>query len=175
MNKCNWFEDVFLKSLLDRAGVNNGMWLSAKQIHICENYMEHHSALTTYDHVHFRSRTYYTYDFQGRKVVLDSFTKNGCGIIKFGFNADEQEENRHWAEDEERKHELNKIAILMEIKPESVHKMIVTLVNEISEWKLELEEAIAYGDSEEDIAEIRNCIDKRIEKLELIKSVMMKY
>ena len=83
-----WFEDTFLPSLLNRAGVNREMWLSRKQTAICTENMVPSSWL---DDEGFR-HTVYTTVYKGRKVTMQYSKKNGCGQIIFGTTEEEQKD-----------------------------------------------------------------------------------
>ena len=88
----NWFYDTFLPSLLERAGTNQGMWLSRKQTAICIDKMEQHTVRMPQFQGDYYRHNYYTMEWNGRHVHLDYSKLNGCGQITFGFTAAEAEE-----------------------------------------------------------------------------------
>lgn len=57
----SWFYDTFLPSLLERAGTNNGMWLSRKQTAICIKKMEKHTAMVPQFQGDYCRHNYYSY------------------------------------------------------------------------------------------------------------------
>lgn len=84
-----WFEETFLTSLMERAGLNNPIWLTVKQTSICCQYMV--SETVVFENGFARQRhTNYTYTWNGRKVVLSYSQKNGCGTITFYPNNSEK-------------------------------------------------------------------------------------
>lgn len=111
MNK--WFAETFLPSLFARCGAEESMWLSVKQTNICLDNMEKHisryqgdSIGTMYNH------NWYSCEWQGREVILNYSKLNGCGCIKFGFNAEEMKENQIRAETERAEREAAHIAFI---------------------------------------------------------------
>lgn len=87
--KNKWFENVFLTSLMERAGLHNPIWLTAKQTSICCQYMKSETVVIENRFVPQR-HTNYTYTWDGRKVVLSYSQKNGCGTITFYPNISEK-------------------------------------------------------------------------------------
>lgn len=88
----SWFYDTFLPSLLERAGTNNGMWLSKRQTEICVEKMERHTTVVPQFQGDSYRHDYYTMMWNGRKVFLNYSKLNGCGQITFGFTPNEAEE-----------------------------------------------------------------------------------
>ena len=70
-----WFDETFLPSLLTSG---RERWISAKQVNVCVQYMEHH-VMRDEDGKHH----YYTYTWKGYRVVLTRSSLNGAGRIVF--------------------------------------------------------------------------------------------
>ncbi len=134
-----WFEDQFLPSIFQRAGVNNHIWLSAKQTAVCVRHMEEHTMRYEVDKygTTYKSK-YYTYIWGQRKVNLQYSKKNGCGTIEFGPSAAEQGEIERQAQ-AEREHIKAERIRLRKKNPERLAK-------EISRLESELETAIFFRD-----------------------------
>ena len=84
-----WFNDVFLLSLYERAGLNNSLWLTKKQTAVCCQYMTEKTVIVEERFAQYR-HTNYTYNWDGREVFLSYSKKNGCGTITFYPNDSEQ-------------------------------------------------------------------------------------
>lgn len=87
--KNKWFENVFLTSLMERAGINNPIWLTVKQTSICCQYMKSETVVIENRFLTQR-HTNYTYTWNDRKVFLSYSQKNGCGTITFYPNESEK-------------------------------------------------------------------------------------
>lgn len=92
MNK--WFNNVFLPSIFERAGVNKPLWLSVKQTAVCTDNMPSETVMVPNDIGGYYYRVVYFCEWQERKVSLAYSKKNGCGSITFGANADEKRQAR---------------------------------------------------------------------------------
>lgn len=105
----NWFYDTFLPSLLERAGTNNGMWLSRKQTAICIEKMEKHTVMVAQFQGDYYRHDNYTLEWNGRKVFLNYSKLNGCGQITFGFTAAEAEEATRRRAEEKRQEDAERM------------------------------------------------------------------
>ena len=143
----NWFNNVFLASLHDRAG-NKGLWLSRKQTQICVENMERHNRRIMDDGISYYNHLYYTCNWQGRAVNLDYSKLNGCGIITFGLTAEEQDAGRKASDAEQLKIKLDRIARNKEKRPERVAEMINKLNAKIDNVHLEIADAIEDGEDD---------------------------
>lgn len=74
-----WFEEVFLPSLFDKAGINHAMWLSQKQTAICKENMTAEFQMDALG----RRHIFYKTTYNGREVLMQYGRKNGCGQIIF--------------------------------------------------------------------------------------------
>lgn len=149
----NWFNETFLPSLFGRCGVGKGMWLSVKQTNICCDNMERHDAFyqgdaggTTYNSI------YYTYQWEGRRVILKYSKKNGCGRIEFGFNEAEQEANRRAAELEKAEMERKHIEFVKS-RPHILARKLSGLDSEIRRYQEALEDELSYEDADQEYIE----------------------
>ena len=70
-----WFDETFLPSLLTSG---RERWISAKQVNVCVQYMEHNVMRDENGKHH-----YYTYTWKGYRVVLARSGLNGAGRIVF--------------------------------------------------------------------------------------------
>ena len=70
-----WFNETFLPSLLTSG---RERWISAKQVNVCVQYMEHHVMRDENGTHH-----YYTYTWNGYRVVLSRSSLNRAGRIVF--------------------------------------------------------------------------------------------
>lgn len=77
-----WFNDVFLSSLYERAGLNNSLWLTKKQTAICCQYMTAETVVVEERYAQYRHINY-TYNWNEKEVFLSYSKKNGCGTITF--------------------------------------------------------------------------------------------
>lgn len=84
-----WFNDVFLNSLFERAGLNSPLWLTKKQTAICCQYMIAETIVVEEQYGQYR-HTNYTYNWNEREVFLSYSKKNGCGTITFYPNGSEK-------------------------------------------------------------------------------------
>lgn len=63
-----WFQETFLQSLFQRAGINKGLWLSQKQTAICVENMTRHSVRYLDEYGIGCSRLYFDCKWNGRDV-----------------------------------------------------------------------------------------------------------
>ena len=91
----NWFTDTFLPDLLDRAGTDRPLWLTAKQTAVCVRNMERQS-VRSYNYLadQMQNHDNYITDWSGRKVILSYSKLNGCGTISFTMTAQEAADAR---------------------------------------------------------------------------------
>lgn len=156
-----WFEEVFLKSLFDRTGVNQGLWLTQKQTAVCVNNMVQNQSCPEAEFGYYR-HLYYTAEYEGRKVRMDYSKMNGCGTIVFYCTKEEIEENRKRSEEYERQIKLEKLKFLAEKKPERIIKKIERIKRDIADWYEFIEEEME--DEETDLKAVANA-EKEVELL----------
>lgn len=151
----SWFTDTFLPSLLSRAGVNHGLWLSRKQTAICLEHMECHTVLQAEFQGDYRRHNYYTMEWGERSIRLDYSKLNGCGLIVFGMNNQEKAEANARREAEKRRLEAERLERIHR-NPERLEKWRKRSQEELDRakhklevWKAALAEAKAAGDMEE--------------------------
>lgn len=134
-----WFEETFLPSLLNRAGVNRAMWLSRKQTAICTENMVPSSWL---DEEGFRHIVYTTV-YKGRKVTMQYSKKNGCGQIIFEATKEEVEKMKKESMQEYRKKCIERAKhsakVMLERHPERVPERLVKLQMQIEDILFDLE------------------------------------
>lgn len=117
----SWFTDTFLPSLLSRAGVEHGLWLSRKQTAICLEHMECHTVLQAEFQGDYRRHNYYTMEWGERSVRLDYSKLNGCGVIVFGMNNQEKAEANARRETEKQRLEAERLERIWK-NPERLEK-----------------------------------------------------
>lgn len=133
--KNNWFNEVFMPSIFERAGAGNKKWLTVKQTAICTEYMERKSV--TYDSDGYGTMyTHYNYvcTWDGRNVALWYSKKNKCGCIEFGYNEEELAVLKEKAEEERKRIKAEKVARIKS-KPERLARKISKLTEEIKRWE----------------------------------------
>lgn len=162
----NWFEDVFLTSLFEKAEPLKPLWLTQKQTSVCIRNMEYHCTKDCNG-----SHEWYTGTWAGRTIELSYSKKNQCVSIVFGRNAEEQEEADKQAE-EERKEQKNE---LFGAKVESIQngtqRTIESTLKRYNQLKEDLEsmqEDIADGFYAED----EPCYLKAKEEFEWLEAVI---
>jgi hypothetical protein len=104
----NWFNDVFLPSLFERAEPLKSIYLTQKQTAVCIRNMEYHCTKDCNG-----SHEWYTCTWRGRSVELSYSKKNQCGSIRFGRDAEEQEaaDKKAMEEQKAQKEELFQIKL----------------------------------------------------------------
>lgn len=104
----NWFNDVFLPSLFERAEPLKSIYLTQKQTAVCVRNMEYHCIKDCNG-----SHEWYTCTWRGRSVELSYSKKNQCGSIRFGRDAEEQEaaDKKAMEEQKAQKEELFQIKL----------------------------------------------------------------
>lgn len=135
-----WFEETFLPSLFNRAGINREMWLSRKQTAICTENMVPSSWK---DNEGFRHIVYTTV-YKGRKVTMQYSKKNGCGQIIFEATKEEVEKMKKEAMQEYRKKCIerakNSAKLMLKYHPERVPERLVKLQMQIEDILFDLED-----------------------------------
>lgn len=139
-----WFNDVFLPSLFERAGVNNALWITSKQRQICLDY--------------FRD---YVYTWQNRTIKLYP-CKNGTAQIYFCSTKEEQQDFFAQIKIDDRKKHL---ICLQELKKraengnekafERVKNEIARLKELIQNFKQDITEGYEIEYAEKQIVEIQ--------------------
>lgn len=162
----NWFDDVFLTSLFEKAEPLKPFWLTQKQTSVCIRNMEYHCTKDCNG-----SHEWYTWTWAGRTIELSYSKKNQCGSIVFGRNAEEQAEADKQAE-EERKEQKNE---LFGAKVESIQngtqrtiERTLKRYNQLKEDLESMQEDIADGFYTED----EPCYLKAKEEFEWLKAVI---
>lgn len=139
VNRLKWFEETFLQSIFNRAGVNRAMWLSRKQTAICTENMVPSSWK---DNEGFRHIVYTTV-YKGRKVTMQYSKKNGCGQIIFEAT-EEEEKMKKEAMQEYRKKCIERAKhsakVTLERHPERVPGRLVKLQIQIESVLFALED-----------------------------------
>lgn len=138
---------MFLPSIYERAGKGKTLWLTARQMGIVADNMEHNECYPDAFIGHY-THVYYTCKWNGREVRADLSKKNGCGSIRFGLTAEEIQENRIKNAMEEEQREREKIAFMKEHFPERIERKIAIITKNLQEWRENLEEDIEYGEEE---------------------------
>lgn len=150
MNK--WFNEIFMPSIFQRAGVGKSMWLSQKQTAICTENMKKETAVFS-DGIYTYKHLNYSCVWNGRKVNLSYSKKNGCGSIIFGLNDEEQKRQEDERKEEKKRLELDSIERAKR-HPERLEKRIATLR---AQEKIFLEE---LSDDENDAKDIEFFTEK---------------
>lgn len=157
-----WFVETFLPSLFARCGAEKNLWLSVKQTNICLDNMDRHTSSYQGDQIGTQyHHNWYSCMWDGRKVTLDYSKLNGCGCIKFGFNAEEMEENRIRAEAERASQAAAHIAFIKR-KPERLERKLRNIDNAIAQHQKALNDELENPDedSEDYITYYREQIEK---------------
>ena len=162
-----WFYDTFLPSIFDRAGTNNGLWLTQKQTAVCIRYMERHSVRTDEFFGDRNTHLYYTCKWGERDVQLSYSKLNGCGTITFSYNKAEREEATRAAQEERERIERERIARVKR-HPERLAKVIADL-------KTKLENAIAYYDYDVADGMGTDTLKYDLERIENCRAELAKY
>lgn len=118
-----WFEEVFLPSLFDKAGINHAMWLSRKQTAICTENMTAESCM---DELGYRHTSYKT-TYNGREVSMQYSKKNGCGQITFGATEEEVKESMQEYNKRRIERVKNSAKVMLERRSERVPKRLAEL------------------------------------------------
>ena len=139
-----WFNDIFLPSLFDRAGANNPIWLTAKQTAVCtanmkKNDVRYHSQFG------FESHSFFTAEWNGRKVRLDFSKLNGCGTIFFSLNESEQEEASKKAKEHNEQRRVERLRVMFTKHPQRFNEKLEKLQRELEEMKADNLEDINDG------------------------------
>lgn len=149
MNKNKWFNEVFLPSLFERYGTNNGRWLTAKQTAICvDNFDDVKESRYISKNGDSYKSLIYLHKWNDREVILNYSKLNGCAIISFGNTPEEMEENRKSAEKRERERRIESLKRIRdkrnkdEKRKELYDKTIYKLKNDLEYYNDELQEAI---------------------------------
>ena len=135
-----WFSDTFLPSIFQRAELNKGVWLSQKQTKICVDNMERHNVHYLDEYGVGCNRLYYDCKWQGRDVYLQYSKLNGCGMIFFGMNATEIEEQERKNQEERDDNEIKRLQRRYERHKDKFISDMRDLQKNIAEVKEELEE-----------------------------------
>ena len=112
-----WFNDVFLPSLFERAGVNNALWITSKQRQVCLDY--------------FRG---YVYTWQNRIIKLYP-CKNGAAQIYFCCTEEEHKTFLAQHKIDERKKDLTRLQELKKRAENGNEKAFERVKNEIARLK----------------------------------------
>lgn len=123
----NWFNNVFLPSLFERAGANNPIWLSQKQTAICCQNMEQHCSSMS-DGEFLYKKLWCSYRWQERDIILTYSKKNRCSTIEFSFNSEEREFHKKEHELEKQRIEKERVERIKR-KPERLKKVLEDLRN----------------------------------------------
>lgn len=169
-----WFDSVFLPSIFSRAGVDNRIWLTAKQTNICTSNMEKHTASGEGFQGERRSHSWYSYEWEGRKIYLDYSKLNGCSTIEFGMNESEIAEHRKQIEFEKAERDKRREERIC-TNPKSRAREIERLEKELKRIETYISDFDAWTDiDDEDIADHEEDLKRReqiIPRLEYLKSL----
>jgi len=166
--KSKWFDDVFLHSLYSITG-HSEKWLTAKQTAVCTQYMERRTARIE-TATGYNNHDNYVYNWDGREVILSYSKKNGCGVIWFGLNAEEQDQARIDNESNRLKQIAESAMRRLKLHPNKYAEHLEKMKIEITRCQYEIDESVAEGDLD-GIESIQNHIDKLQEKLTIWESV----
>lgn len=131
-----WFNDVFLPSLFERAGIGKTLWLSRKQTAVCTDHMEKKTFSFSDGFGTYRHDNYF-YSWNGRQVILSYSKLNGCGSISFGMSKEEQEQAAKEREAERRQLELDSVKRLKR-HPERLENRIKALKDQEESFLFDL-------------------------------------
>ena len=143
----NWFYDTFLPSLFEQAG-REQKWLSWKQTAICTRYMDEHTVNIQQYQGHVQRHSYYTTDWNGRKVTLNYSKLNGCGTIQFGANEAEQIEAKAASEKRAQDREDRRLQRLLQRRPEEFAEQLQKLKADLQEYEQFMEQDREENDAE---------------------------
>lgn len=170
----DWFNDKFLPSLFERTGTGQGKWLTVKQTAECVRRMEPHFTRVNGYQDDGGVHVWYSYFWNGRKVILQYSKLNKCGNIQFYMNEVEQEAARRAREAEKAAEEAAKIERIRS-NPARLEKWVARLTGQIHDLEGDLEHGrheldylLRYPDSIEDEDDIPYCeryIRETLEKL----------
>lgn len=113
----NWFDDVFMPSLFERAGINNTIWITNKQRLTCLNYF-----------------CDYEYLWNNRTVKLYP-CKNGAAQIYFCSTKEEQQDFFAQIKIDDRKKHLTHLQELKKRAENGNEKAFERVKNEIARLK----------------------------------------
>lgn len=116
-SKNTWFDDVFLTSLFERAGVDNAIWITNKQRQVCLDY--------------FRN---YVYIWQNRTIKLYP-CKNGAAQIYFCHTEKEYQTFLAQHKIDDRKKHLTRLQELKKRAENGNEKAFERVKNEIARLK----------------------------------------
>lgn len=116
-SKNTWFDEVFLPSLFERAGVNNALWITNKQRQVCLDY--------------FRN---YVYTWQNRTIKLYP-CKNGAAQIYFCHTEKEHQTFLTQHKIDERKKDLTRLQELKKRAENGNEKAFERVKNEVARLK----------------------------------------
>jgi uncharacterized Zn finger protein (UPF0148 family) len=157
----NWFNDIFLKSLFDKYGINKPQWLTQKQTEICQQNMQEsikHRGKGEGNH-----SNYYT-TWNGRKVILFYSQVNKCGSITFCETTEESEKSKEIYKDNQQAEEINRLKRYPELLQRKISDLEETIKQE-NEW---IQEDIKEGLS---IEKAKKYIEKLQKELEMYKTI----
>jgi hypothetical protein len=163
-----WFEDVFLQSIFEKTGANNGKWLTVKQTSICCQYMQQESRTYESKYGERYKALMYTTVWNGREVWLYYSKLNGCGQMYFDYNDAEKAELQAREDEEKQQRTLAHIQRCYQKHPDKYAKKIVEIKEEIAYWEEDLKDCIANG---EDTTETVRCLKESQSELKLWESV----
>jgi hypothetical protein len=135
-----WFEEAFLPSLFQRTGINSGLWLTQRQTAICAENMICHSVRDRDTFGDMCSRLYYDCRWNGREVMMQYSKLNGCGMISFGMDAAETQEQERKNQQERDSNEIKHLKRRFERHPEKFFEDMQAVIEEIAETECELNE-----------------------------------
>lgn len=184
----NWFYDTFLPSLLERAGTNQGMWLSRKQTAICIEKMEAHTVRVPQFQGDYYRHNYYTMEWNGRHIRLNYSKLNGCGQITFGFTAAEAEEAGRRRAEEKRQEDAEHMerkrkwtAWARENAPEKLAQRIARYQSKVADLKegmKDILEAMAEWETEGDAGMVeheQNALERTEKELAEAEAMLALY
>lgn len=129
-----WFSETFLPSLFERSH-NHEVKLTAKQVAICDQYMNAHRGSSFDDIGRYREWNFWTYewDFGNRSITVRPPFPNGCSTMEFGLSDEEKAEAERIRLAEKEEQRLRMISFLvahpdrMERRMERIRKMEIEL------------------------------------------------
>lgn len=165
--KSKWFDDVFLQSIFDSIG-HDTRWLTAKQTAICKQYMQKQTVRLETS-TGYCNHDNYIYSWNGRDVVLSYSSKNSCGTIWFGLNAEEQEQARIENEAEKRQQIIERAKRKLKLHPEKYFDKIEKIKAKIEDYLEEIRISIAENDTD-GIENLEKYVEEMKEELALWES-----
>lgn len=140
-----WFQETFLQSLFQRAGTSKGLWLSQKQTAICVENMKRHSVRYFDEYGIGCSRLYFDCKWNGRDVRMQYSKLNGCGMISFGMDAAETQEQERKNQQERDSNEIKHLKRRFERHPDKFDDDLQALIEEIADTESDFEEDMKDG------------------------------